>query len=262
MKKKIVVVILIMTIVILLAVFIFCIVKYTTSKNKEAKNSNVSAIIVGGENEKSDNQSKNINVEKIIEYTTNVYFYDISDVKFTSGEYTFKLKKGLKSSATYIDTVIEQVKEDEKSGKIQSITLSDGRSTLYMYDKFFIFISYSSVTDKDIYFGKPNIDILKKHKKEKEEKLNEYSYSVYFRDTQDIELELKGVKTKLKEKLENGEIHIDDVIEQANEDEKNKKVKVFTVMDGGSKSYAYDNFFIYKQYSLSGERDVFIRSKN
>ena len=127
MKKKIIVVILILTIVILLSVAIFFIVKYSNSKNNEAKNSNVSAL----------------NVEKIIEYTTNIYFYDIKDVKFTYGEYTFKLKKQLKSSATYIDTVLEKVKEDEKSGKIQSITLSDGRSTLYMYDKFFIFMTVS-----------------------------------------------------------------------------------------------------------------------
>lgn len=251
---------LIITIIIILVLLFFLIFNIVKNNNIKNEKSHVSTVIVGEEKVQVNNKVDD--KEKIIEYTNSIYFYDIKDVKFEFENYESNLKEKLKSGEIHIDKIIEQAEEDEKNGKIQTVILIDGKSKLYMYDKFFILKTYSSAVNSNIYISKPNIEILKEHKKEKEEKISEYSYSVYFCNTEDIEFEFEGEKTKLKEKLKNGEIHIDKVIEQVKKDEKDGKIKSIPDMDGGSILYIYDIFTIYKQNSANGERNIYIKSKN
>ncbi len=96
----------------------------------------------------------------------------------------------------------------------------------------------------------------------KKEKIIDYTYSVYFYDIEDVEFEYIGNKINLKEALKNKEIHIEQIIEQAEEDAKLGKVYSATAHDGGSKIYKYDSFSILKMHSADGNRDVYIGKKN
>ena len=57
-------------------------------------------------------------------------------------------------------------------------------------------------------------------------------------------------------------ITMNEIIEKANQDEKDGKVKTEMYKDGGSKEYHYENYTIIKCHTLDGNRDVYIGTKD
>ena len=57
-------------------------------------------------------------------------------------------------------------------------------------------------------------------------------------------------------------ITMEEIISKANKDEKDGKIKAEMYKDGGSMEYYYDNYTIIKFATLSGNRDVYIGTKD
>ena len=55
---------------------------------------------------------------------------------------------------------------------------------------------------------------------------------------------------------------MEEIIGKANKDEKDRKITAKMYKDGGSMEYYYDNYIIIKFATLSGNRDVYIGTKD
>lgn len=153
MKKR---VIIFMLGVIAISILIATIVNMVKSEDRDSQKTNISAITSEEANKIKFDAIKR---KKIIDVTYSVYFYDIEDVEFEYKGNIFDLKVALMNKQLLIDKVIEQAEDDAKSGKNKKEIYMDGGSIKYKYDKFSI-IKYNSLDgNRDIYVGKPNMDI-------------------------------------------------------------------------------------------------------
>lgn len=153
MKKR---VIIFMLGVIAIIILIVTIVNMVKSEDRDSKKTNISAITSEEANKIKFDAIKR---KKIIDVTYSVYFYDIEDVEFEYKGNIFNLKVALMNKQLLIDKVIEQAEDDAKNGKNKKEIYMDGGSIKYKYDKFSI-IKYNSLDgNRDIYVGKPNMDI-------------------------------------------------------------------------------------------------------
>lgn len=153
MKKR---VIIFMLGVIAIIILIATIVNMVKSEDRDSQKTNISAITSEEANKVKFDAIKR---KKIIDVTYSVYFYDIEDVEFEYKGNIFDLKVALMNKQLLIDKVIEQAEDDAKSGKNKKEIYMDGGSIKYKYDKFSI-IKYNSLDgNRDIYVGKPNMDI-------------------------------------------------------------------------------------------------------
>ena len=55
---------------------------------------------------------------------------------------------------------------------------------------------------------------------------------------------------------------MEEIIEKANQDEKNGIIKSDMYKDGGSMQYNYENYIIIKCHTIDGNRDVYIGTKD
>ena len=153
MKKR---VIIFMLGVIAIIILIATIVNMVKSEDRDSQKTNISAITSEEANKVKFDAIKR---KKIIDVTYSVYFYDIEDVEFEYKGNIFDFKVALMNKQLLIDKVIEQAEDDAKSGKNKKEIYMDGGSIKYKYDKFSI-IKYNSLDgNRDIYVGKPNMDI-------------------------------------------------------------------------------------------------------
>lgn len=153
MKKR---VIIFMLGVIAIIILIATIVNMVKSEDRDSQKTNISAITSEEANKIKFDAIKR---KKIIDVTYSVYFYDIEDVEFEYKGNIFDLKVALMNKQLLIDKVIEQAEDDAKSGKNKKEIYMDGGSIKYKYDKFSI-VKYNSLDgNRDIYVGKPNMDI-------------------------------------------------------------------------------------------------------
>ena len=66
----------------------------------------------------------------------------------------------------------------------------------------------------------------------------------------------------MKEALLENKITMEEIIGKADKDEKDGKITAEMYKDGGSMEYYYDNYTIIKFATLSGNRDVYIGTKD
>ena len=62
----------------------------------------------------------------------------------------------------------------------------------------------------------------------------------------------------LEEALKSGKMTIEGIIQKANRDEKEEKIKADMIKDGGSMEYYYEDYTIIKKHTIEGNRDVYI----
>lgn len=84
-----------------------------------------------------------------------------------------------------------------------------------------------------------------------------YDYNVYSYNGK-VSILINGEKKLLKEAIKKGEITVDEIIDKAKDDEKNKLIVADTYLDGGSRRYEYPEFVIIKCNNLEGNKDVYI----
>ena len=90
---------------------------------------------------------------------------------------------------------------------------------------------------------------------------DKYDYNIYAYDGS-VNLRINGKEYTLKEALITNKITMNEIIDKANQDKKNGKIKAEMYKDGGSIIYKYDNYTIIKFHTLDGNRDVYIGNKN
>lgn len=123
-------------------------------------------------------------------------------------------------------------------------------------------ITYNSILDFEILFydkapteGYKIYTILDKSETDK------YEYNIYGYDGI-VNIKIDGNEYSLKEALLENKITMEEIIEKAIKDENEGKITSEMYKDGGSMEYHYDNYTIIKFATLSGNRDVYIGTKN
>ncbi len=87
-------------------------------------------------------------------------------------------------------------------------------------------------------------------------------YNLYFYGLEEVSVTVNNETMSLEKALKSGKITIEGIIQKANKDEKDGKIKADMYKEGGSKEYHYDNYTIIKMHSLDGNRDVYIGVPN
>ena len=90
---------------------------------------------------------------------------------------------------------------------------------------------------------------------------DKYDYNIYAYNGS-VNIRIDNKEYSLKQVLTENKITMNEIIEKANQDERNGKIKVEMYKDGGSILYKYDNYAIIKFHTLEGNRDVYIGSKD
>lgn len=90
---------------------------------------------------------------------------------------------------------------------------------------------------------------------------DKYDYNIYAYNGS-VNIRIDNKEYSLKQVLTENKITMNEIIEKANQDERNGKIKVEIYKDGGSILYKYDNYAIIKFHTLEGNRDVYIGSKD
>ena len=90
---------------------------------------------------------------------------------------------------------------------------------------------------------------------------DKYDYNIYAYNGS-VNIRIDNKEYSLKQVLTENKITMNEIIEKANQDERNGKIKVEMYKDGGSILYKYDNYAIIKCHTLEGNRDVYIGSKD
>lgn len=90
---------------------------------------------------------------------------------------------------------------------------------------------------------------------------DKYDYNIYAYNGS-VNIRIDNKEYSLKQALTENKITMNEIIEKANQDERNGKIKVERYKDGGSILYKYDNYAIIKFHKLEGNRDVYIGSKD
>ena len=84
------------------------------------------------------------------------------------------------------------------------------------------------------------------------------NYNFYYYGLDGVNVEVDNEIISLEEALKAGKLTISGIIKKANED----NVKSNMYKDGGSMIYWYDDYTIIKMHTISGNRDVYIGSKD
>ena len=90
---------------------------------------------------------------------------------------------------------------------------------------------------------------------------NKYNYTIYAYDGS-VSIRIGGEEYSLKEALLENKITMEEIIEKANQDLKEKNITGNVYLDGGSMIYQYSNYTIIKCNTLDGNRDVYIGTKD
>lgn len=88
-----------------------------------------------------------------------------------------------------------------------------------------------------------------------------YDYTIYAYDGS-VNIKIDDKEYHLKEALLENKITMEEIIEKANKDAKDEKIKVEMYKDGGSMEYHYESYTIIKCHTLGGNRDVYIGPKD
>lgn len=193
----------------------------------------------------------------IVNYFYKVYIYKDLNILFEYKENIFNLKEALINKSITIEEVIQQAEKDEEEGKIRTSITMDGGSKDYVYGNFFITKMHSLDGNRDVYIAP-----LKKgteNEKDNYENVLNNSYSVYFKKDEDVKIEYKGEEINLRESLMYKGIEIEEIIQQAEKDEEEGKIRTSISTNGESKQYIYDNFTILKMQTLDGNKNVYIK---
>lgn len=89
---------------------------------------------------------------------------------------------------------------------------------------------------------------------------DKYDYSIYSYDGS-VNILISGKEMSLRNALLENKITMNEIIEKANQDEKNGKIEAYIYKDGGSMEYHYENYTMIKYHTLEGNRDVYIGTK-
>ena len=90
---------------------------------------------------------------------------------------------------------------------------------------------------------------------------DKYDYNIYGYDGS-VDIKIDGKEYSLKEALLENKITMEEIIEKANQDEKDGKIRTEMYKDGGSMEYHYENYTIIKWHTLDGNKDVYIGNKD
>ena len=104
-----------------------------------------------------------------------------------------------------------------------------------------------------IYNREDNLDLTTIIEKEELEK---YDYNIYSYGG-NIEIKIRNQKYTLREALLNDKIDMSDIIDKCIKNEKDGKIKTDMYLDGGSKIYKYEEYWIIK-CNQSKVKDVYI----
>lgn len=194
-----------------------------------------------------------------------------------SEEGHFFYGKVVKSTANYIIVEPNENEEERKSADKISIGLGENNDALYTvgtnvkitYDGT-ILESYPAqvkATKIEIKSAK-NFEILFKDRQpidsynkiypilDKSE-TDTYNYTIFAYDGS-VNIRIDGEEYSLKEALLENRITMEEIIHKANKDFPN----AVSYDDGGSMEYHYENYTIIKCYTLNGNRDVYIGTKD
>ena len=123
-------------------------------------------------------------------------------------------------------------------------------------------ITYNPIPDFEIFFyDKHPIESYKFYTILDKSETNKYNYNIYGYDG-NVSIKIDGNEYSLKDALLENKITMEEIIEKANKDKEDGKITAEMYKDGGSMEYYYDNYTIVKFATLSGNRDVYIGTKN
>lgn len=83
-------------------------------------------------------------------------------------------------------------------------------------------------------------------------------YNLYFYGLDEVNVTIKGQTMSLEKALKSGKMTLDGIIQKANKDEKEGKIRAEMYKEGGSMEYHYKDYTIIKCHSTSGNSDVYI----
>ena len=122
-------------------------------------------------------------------------------------------------------------------------------------------ITYNAIPDFEIlFYAKDSTDSYKVYKILDNSETDKYDYNIYGYNGI-VNIKIDGNEYSLKEALLENKITMEEIIGKENKDEKDGKITAKMYKDGGSMEYYYDNYTIIKFATLSGNRDVYIGTK-
>ena len=123
-------------------------------------------------------------------------------------------------------------------------------------------ITYNSIPDFEIlFYAKDSTESYKVYTILDKSETDKYDYNIYGYNGI-VNIKIDGNEYSLKEALLENKITMEEIIGKANKDEKDRKITAKMYKDGGSMEYYYDNYTIIKFATLSGNRDVYIGTKD
>ena len=123
-------------------------------------------------------------------------------------------------------------------------------------------ITYNAIPDFEIlFYAKDSTDSYKVYKILDNSETDKYDYNIYGYNGI-VNIKIDGNEYSLKEALLENKITMEEIIGKENKDEKDGKITAKMYKDGGRLEYYYDNYTIIKFPTLSGNRDVYIGTKD
>ena len=123
-------------------------------------------------------------------------------------------------------------------------------------------ITYNAIPDFEIlFYAKDSTDSYKVYKILDNSETDKYDYNIYGYNGI-VNIKIDGNEYSLKEALLENKITMEEIIGKENKDEKDGKITAKMYKDGGSMDYYYDYYTIIKFATLSGNRDVYIGTKD
>lgn len=123
-------------------------------------------------------------------------------------------------------------------------------------------ITYNSITDFEIlFYAKDPTESYKVYTILDKTETDKYDYNIYGYGGS-VDIKIDGKEYSLKEALLENKITMEEIIEKANQDEKDGKIRTEMYKDGGSMEYHYENYTIIKWHTLGGNKDVYIGNKD
>lgn len=203
------------------------------------------------------------------------------NIEYTTGEIHSFVGTVLEETTTYM---IVEPNEDEKerksSDKIQINYTTEHKDYLYGIGRKVI-IEYNGAimesypaqikTDYILTDGYENFTLtVKKSENRNKRKIlnntelykNNSDCNLYYYSLDEVNVTIKGQTMSLEKALKSGKMTLDGIVQKANKDEKDGKIKTEMYKDGGSIEYHYENYSIIKCHSTSGNRDVYIGIPN
>ena len=123
-------------------------------------------------------------------------------------------------------------------------------------------ITYNAIPDFEIlFYAKDSTDSYKVYKILDNSETDKYDYNIYGYNGI-VNIKIDGNEYSLKEALLENKITMEEIIGKENKDEKDGKITAKMYKDGGSMEYYYDNYTIIKFATLSGNRYLYIGTKD